>query len=131
MINGFNAYTTHCLQDTAGEEKFAAITSLYCCDTSVVLLAYDITKLESFKKLQNVFVSYLDFVQTVCLNVVVGCKLDLIDTNKQPREVDEQLGRGLAEVLHKNQLEKVLLYYINFSYYTLIIIRMKKQFSLI
>ena len=77
-------------------------------------------------------------MQTVCLNVVVGCKLDLIDTNKQPREVDEQLGRGLAEVLHKNQLEKVLLYYMNFMQllyelkllYIIVIPRMKKTSAL-
>ena len=41
------------LWDTAGQEKFKALTKFFYKDAAIVILVYDITRRESFDNLKN------------------------------------------------------------------------------
>ncbi|XP_062520638.1 ras-related protein Rab-20-like isoform X2 [Corticium candelabrum] len=65
--------------DTAGEERFRALSSFYSRDACAAILAYSITDKKSFEELQKHFLCLLDHARENCLLVVVGTKSDLID----------------------------------------------------
>lgn len=82
------------LQDTAGEEKYASLSAFYCRETSVAILSFDLTCRESLDKLNEIFIPLLaDSVQS-CLTVVVGTKLDLVES--EGRQVKTSEGQELA-----------------------------------
>lgn len=91
-------------QDTAGEEKFAPISALYCRQASAAILAYDITDARSFESLKNVFIPLLENVDGACLTVVIGCKSDLSDESRKAVSAEE--GKTLAITQHASQLER-------------------------
>lgn len=91
-------------QDTAGEEKFAPISALYCRQASAAILAYDITDAYSFESLKTVFIPLLENVDAACLTVVIGCKSDLADESK--KAVSAEAGKELAITQHAFQLER-------------------------
>lgn len=72
-------------QDTAGEERYASLSSFYCRGANVAILAFDLTSRSSLTKLQEVFIPLLEDSAGTCLTVVVGTKLDLA---KQERQVE-------------------------------------------
>ena len=63
--------------DTAGEERFAAISNFYTRGAHAAILAYDVTNRESFDKLSGTFAKFLVDAHPDCLCVVVGMKSDL------------------------------------------------------
>eukprot|EP00118_Oscarella_pearsei_P026671 m.310270 g.310270 ORF g.310270 m.310270 type:complete len:226 (+) comp50568_c0_seq1:245-922(+) len=89
--NGFNV----AIWDTAGEEKFRALSSFYCRDASAAILAYDITRAESLETLQKDLLPLLNRAKPNCLVVVVAMKVDLIGT--EPREVKPEQGLEVAK----------------------------------
>ena len=93
-------------QDTAGEEKYASLSSFYCRGSSVAILAFDLTEHQSLEKLQEVFIPLLEDSIDSCLPVVVGTKLDLVST--EGRQVKSSEGRNLAEEEHQRLLHKAL-----------------------
>ena len=64
--------------DTAGEERFAAISNFYTRGAHAAILAYDVTNRESFDKLSGTFAKFLEDAHPDCLCVVVGMKSDLL-----------------------------------------------------
>lgn len=93
-------------QDTAGEEKYASLSSFYCRGASVAILAFDLTDAQSLQKLQEVFIPLVEDSADSCLTMVVGTKLDLVST--MGRQVEPSEGRELAERQHSRQLERAL-----------------------
>ncbi|XP_022092011.1 ras-related protein Rab-22A-like isoform X2 [Acanthaster planci] len=91
-----------CIWDTAGGEKFRALAPLYYRGASGIVLVYDITKVQSFQSLTEVWVPALraNTDSDVSL-VVVGNKLDLDETRVVPAEV----GRNYAEFLNATFIE--------------------------
>ena len=94
------------LQDTAGEEKYASLSSFYCRGAHVAILAIDLTKKSSLEKLEQVFIPLLEEQAPTCFTVVVGTKLDLI--NSKGREIGSSEGKSLAVRQHQRQLERAL-----------------------
>ncbi len=84
----------HCVQDTAGEERYASLSSFYCRGASVAILAFDLTDSRSLEKLRSVFIPLLEDSVDACLPMVVGTKLDLVGT--RGRQVKSNDGRELA-----------------------------------
>lgn len=82
-------------QDTAGEERYASLSSFYCRGASVAILAFDLTDSRSVEKLRSVFIPLLEDSVDTCLPIVVGTKLDLINT-QGGRQVRPSEGRELA-----------------------------------
>ena len=71
------------LQDTAGEEKYASLSSFYCRGAHVAILAFDLTSGKSLERLQEVFIPLLEDSAGTCLTVVVGTKVDLAKNGRQ------------------------------------------------
>ena len=94
------------LQDTAGEEKYASLSSFYCRGASVAIFAFDLTDRRSLEKLQEVFIPLLEDSVDRCLPVVVGTKLDLVP--ERGRQVKTSEGQELAETELHTLLERAL-----------------------
>ena len=63
--------------DTAGQEKYAPLASLYYRDAHVVLLVYDITSEDSFKGLKELYKEVLEKGPNDLLIGIIGNKSDL------------------------------------------------------
>ncbi|KAI6652746.1 Ras-related protein Rab-20-like isoform X1 [Oopsacas minuta] len=87
--------------DTAGEERFAAISNFYTRGAHAAILAYDVTNRESFDKLSSTFAKFLEDAHPDCLCVVVGMKSDLL-TGSDPA-VPTSDARDLAVNLNLNK----------------------------
>ena len=78
------------LYDTAGEERFRAISVSYFRDSNGILLMYDITKQNTFENLNN----WLENLKTTIgdnenyLMILLGNKLDLVDEKIEKRGVE-------------------------------------------
>jgi GTPase SAR1 family protein len=84
-------------QDTAGSERFAALSAHYCRAAGAALLAYDITDAESFTLLHRSLKMLRDGgAQPDCFVVVVGTKLDLVTEQHKPRAVTTEQGAAYA-----------------------------------
>jgi small GTP-binding protein len=83
------------LWDTAGQEKYRTIVPLYFKGADVIVLVYDITRKDSFDKIEY----WMNFARAHapedCAFVIVGNKSDLVDE----REVSMQTGCALQESL--------------------------------
>ena len=80
--------------DTAGQEKFNALSEIYYKEADCCLLMYDITSMESFDKVKNY---YVETIKNMCKKgikiILLGNKTDL---NNQ-RQVSDVDGKDLAE----------------------------------
>ena len=82
--------------DTAGQEKYKAITSHHYRRAVGALIVYDVTKRSSF---DNVLKWYSDLKQKAekeCIIALVGNKIDLLDRNSRRREISYEEGKMLA-----------------------------------
>ena len=80
--------------DTAGQEKYKALTKFFYKDAAVCILVYDITRKESFDNLKNFW--YTQLKENSGSNVVLGVagnKCDLYESE----EVKESEARQFAE----------------------------------
>ncbi|KAF6132414.1 RAB18, member RAS oncogene family [Phyllostomus discolor] len=80
------------LADTAGQERFRTLTPSYYRGAQGVILVYDVTRRDTFVKLDN----WLNELETYCtrndiVNMLVGNKID-----KENREVDRSEGLKFA-----------------------------------
>ncbi|XP_051555666.1 ras-related protein Rab-18-B isoform X2 [Myxocyprinus asiaticus] len=78
--------------DTAGQERFRTLTPSYYRGAQGVILVYDVTKRDTFTKLEN----WLNELETYCtrndlVKMLVGNKID-----KDNREVDRNEGLKFA-----------------------------------
>ena len=80
--------------DTAGQEKYRALTKIFYKDAQVAILVYDITRKESFEELKNYW--YNQIKQCASPNIVIGIaanKCDLYDNE----QVSEDEARAFAD----------------------------------
>ena len=81
------------LFDTAGQEKFRAITLSYYKGSNGILLLYDITSKQSFENVSTWVDSIKDSVdseESKYAVILIGNKLDLVNEGKKDREVSEE-----------------------------------------
>ncbi|KAI0300607.1 ras-domain-containing protein [Multifurca ochricompacta] len=62
--------------DTAGEERFRAITSSYYRGTQAIILVYDITNRESFEAIEWWFAERSRYAPKSAVKIIVGNKAD-------------------------------------------------------
>ena len=79
------AFSNVC-QDTAGEERFDALTNFYCRGAACAVVCYDITAHETFTGLAR-WVDKLRGEENCCI-VIVGNKLDAVEQNPSLRKVE-------------------------------------------
>ena len=82
--------------DTAGQEKFRAISVNYLKGTSGVILVYDITNKETFDLIQGWIEDINENNKADVGKVLLGNKLDLEDNRQVPKEDAEQLAKELG-----------------------------------
>ncbi|XP_002169802.2 ras-related protein Rab-20 [Hydra vulgaris] len=67
--------------DTGGEERFNALTSFYCRYAHAAILCYCLNDRLSFDAIDTIHVPLLSSASENCLIVLVGTKLDLLNTS--------------------------------------------------
>ena len=93
------------LTDTAGQERYRAMTKTYYTSSEAALILYDITK-------KNTFENINDWIQSINTSTlidknkyvifVMGTKIDLVESGKREREVTEE---EAIEMCQKNKVE--------------------------
>jgi small GTP-binding protein len=80
--------------DTAGQEKYRALTKMFYKDASIAILVYDITRLESFEELKKYWAEQVkEHAPKKIVIAVAANKSDLYENEK----VDESQGRDFAK----------------------------------
>ena len=79
--------------DTAGQEKYRAITKSYIKGAKGVFIVYDITKTNSFNNIDNWIDDVKQNNSDDCVIEIIGNKIDLVDQ----REVSFEEGKKKAE----------------------------------
>ena len=90
--------------DTAGQQKFARISSLYAKGAQAAILAFDLGDRESFETLP----AYLEFLKEAdpdCYLVVIGTKRDMLDEGQEVRRVSEEEAKAFARTLRAPYFE--------------------------
>ena len=78
------------LWDTAGQEKYRAITVAHYRKALGCLIVYDITNRKTFQNLKYWLTTLLDSAeQDICI-MLVGNKLDLVEEDPRARQVTHQ-----------------------------------------
>mmetsp|Transcript_41791 Transcript_41791/g.79841 ORF Transcript_41791/g.79841 Transcript_41791/m.79841 type:complete len:203 (+) Transcript_41791:216-824(+) len=82
--------------DTAGQERFRTLTSSYYRGAQGIILAYDVTRRESFDNLSEIWLREVDMYSTVkdAVWMIVGNKMDLESKRAVSREEGVALARS-------------------------------------
>ena len=83
--------------DTAGQEKYKAITSHHYRKAVGALVVYDVTKRSTFADVMKWYSDLRNIAEKECIIALVGNKVDLLDRNNRRREVSYEEGKKLAE----------------------------------
>ena len=82
--------------DTAGQEKYKAITSHHYRRAVGALIVYDVTKRSSFDNVLKWFSDLKSKAEKECIIALIGNKIDLLDRNSRRREISYEEGKMLA-----------------------------------
>ena len=89
------------LVDTAGQERFRAITKSYFKESDGILLLYDITNKDSFKNVETWINSINESLgnhrNSKYIIILIGNKIDLIGVDGKEREVTEEEGENTCK----------------------------------
>ncbi|GFS51754.1 ras-related protein Rab-24 [Nephila pilipes] len=100
--------------DTAGQEKYAGMTTFYYRNASAAVLAFDMFDRTSFYNLNQRYIPILNDVASAKLKVIVATKSDLLETCV--RQVSKEEGIELAKKSNPNlDLQKHALPYFETS----------------
>ena len=92
------------LHDTAGQEKFRAITYNYYKASDGILLVYDITDRDSFENVESWISSLKDTLGNIqdskYVVILIGNKLDLVEKDESNRKVTEEEAKKICEQHH-------------------------------
>ena len=82
------------LVDTAGQERFKAITKNYYKESDGILIIYDVTSKETFLNVKNwidsIYESLGNHENSKYIIILIGNKIDLIGVDEKVREVTEE-----------------------------------------
>jgi Ras-related protein Rab-5C len=65
--------------DTAGQERYQALTPFYYRDASIVVLVFDVTKLETVERVKYYLYKLDDEIKNEYHTIILGNKYDLVD----------------------------------------------------
>ena len=89
------------LVDTAGQERFRAITKSYFKESDGILLLYDVTNKESFKNVETWIKSIHESVgnhrRSKYIIILIGNKIDLIGVEGKEREGSTEEGENTCK----------------------------------
>jgi small GTP-binding protein len=88
--------------DTAGQEKYRALTKIFYQDAKVIILVYDITSKESFKELKEYwYVKTKENGKQDVVFAVVGNKNDLYEKEEIERTEGEKFAKEIGAIFHE------------------------------
>jgi small GTP-binding protein len=76
--------------DTAGEEKFKSLGPIYYREASAAIVVFDVTNPSSFEALSDWISNFQSVAGAEAVIVIVGNKIDLVDTQKVTNVEAEQ-----------------------------------------
>lgn len=92
---------THAMHvwDTAGTPQYQSVVPLFSRDSDIALVVYDVTKTESFEKLN-------DWIRHVRENaepyfIILGNKIDKCDERNVEKQVAEDFAKSVGAVYHE------------------------------
>jgi small GTP-binding protein len=94
--------------DTAGQERFKSLAKMFYKDAAIIILVYDITRVNSFKELEDYWVNQIkEHAPKKVVLAIAGNKFDLyenelIDENKV-RKFADKLGAFFTYTSAKNR----------------------------
>jgi len=93
------------LWDTAGQEKYRALTKIFYKNADCVVLGYDITSKSSFEEIKYYWISDIKSECNPKLMYLIGCKTDLYEyqtvSSEKAKEFAEQNNLRFFEVSNK------------------------------
>ena len=96
IIPEFNRKLKFDIWDTAGQEKYRALTKFFYKDAAIAIMVYDITRRESFDEVSNYWSTQVRECASESLIIgIAGNKSDLFDQE----QVKEMEGKTLAKEL--------------------------------
>ena len=93
-FNYNNESYNYAIWDTAGQEKFRAISKLFIRDAQIILIVYDITNRESFEHLNSWLIEIEKNGNKNVYKLLIGNKADLEDQ----RNIKKEEGQDFAYV---------------------------------
>ena len=89
------------LYDTAGQERYRAITSIYLKSSQGILLIYEISDRTSFLSIESWINSITEHLGNIkdskYVVILIGNKIDLANKDNQKREVTEEEAKIICE----------------------------------
>lgn len=90
----YNKEVSFEIWDTAGQEKYRALTKMFYKDAAVAILVYDITRLDSFEELKSYWANQIkENAPKKIIIALAANKSDLYESEK----VEESAGREFAK----------------------------------
>ena len=83
--------------DSAGQERYKAIVAGHYRRAAGALIVYDVTKKSSFEHVTNWLKNINEMAEKNCITYLVGNKIDLLDNNKNIREVSIEEAQKYAK----------------------------------
>ena len=102
------------LWDTAGQEKFRSLNSLFIKDSQICILVYDITNKASFEELDYWLKTVEDRLGKKPLLAVVGNKLDLFENEEVSEEEGENYSNKIGAFFQRTSAKENRIGFSNF-----------------
>jgi len=85
------------LWDTAGQEKYASLSSWYCREARAAILVFDLADRDTFDNLHKFHDLLKQSAKSDVVVVLVGNKVDIVQENPQKRAVTSEDARQYAQ----------------------------------
>jgi small GTP-binding protein len=99
-FEGLDSKVRFVLWDLAGQAQFKRVRQSYLANAEAGILVYDVTRKDTFDKIENWFNEIKEVSKTISL-ILVANKIDLIESRVIPTEA----GEGLAKKLNLSYIE--------------------------
>ncbi|XP_077992966.1 ras-related protein Rab-24-like [Glandiceps talaboti] len=90
--------------DTAGSERYEAMSRIYYRGARAAIVCYDLTDLSSFER-TRFWVQELKANEERCKIYLCGTKYDLVETNKKNRQVDYHMTTDYGDEIRAEVIE--------------------------
>ena len=89
------------IYDTAGQERYRSITKNYYKGSDIILIIYDITCRKTFDDVESWLDSIIETLSSwkteKYIITLLGNRLELVENDERPRQVEEEEARKLCE----------------------------------
>ena len=91
--------------DTAGQERFKTMVPMYLRGSQIVIMVFDLCNRDSFSDLINFWYYEVKKTQPDANMILIGSKLDLINSDENKREIRYIQAKNASEVRNMKYIE--------------------------